>query len=323
MNNDMKKFLRKALFIPAVMLCLFVFGVLFVGNQYIEGYNASFIDKVARLKSINEPKIILAGHSNLAFGMNSKMLQDAMNMPVVNLGLHGGLGNAFNENIARFNINSGDLIIVCHSNFADDDIIGNTGLAWITIEYHWDLYKILRVKDYLEMILEYPRYWIGSFKLWINSEGNKSSDDSSYSRKAFNEFGDIVFKPKNKQKTLDELFKSDTQKVPLINDTCINRLNEYNKYIKSKGATLLIAGYPIIEVDFMPSAEEYDKFQRELESRLDCEVISNYRDYFIPYKYFYDSIFHLDEEGVKIRTQQLINDIQRWQTKQQNKTGNL
>ena len=324
----MKKFLYKFFLLIVLFICLFAFAFMFgkfvIGNQYEKDYMASIIDKVSRLKSINEPKIILVGHSSLAFGMNSKMLQDAdaINMPVVNLGLHGGLGNAFHEEIAKLNINSGDLVIVCHSSFADDDIISDNLLAWITLEYHKDLWPILRDKDYFKFIAAYPAYWIKSFILWVTPKGNKNSDDSSYSRKPFNEFGDVVFKPEDERSSIDKIFNS-AQKAPPINDKCINRLNEYNKYIKSKGATLLIAGYPIGDGEFTPPAEEYDKFQRELESRLDCEVISNYRDYFIPYKYFYDSIFHLDEEGVKIRTQQLINDIQRWQTKQQNKTGNL
>ena len=322
MNDDMKKFLLKLLFMPVVVLCLFTFGIFFVSNQYQETYNASIIEKIARLKSINDPKIILVGNSNLALGMNSKMLQDAVNMSVVNLGLHDGLGNAFLENMAKFNINSGDLVIVCHSDFADDDITGSL-LMWITLEYHTDLWPILRVQDYLRFITTYPEYWLKSFILWITLEGNKVSESDTYSRKSLNEFGDVVIRPENKRENIDKIFNLENQKVPDINDTCINRLNEYNKYIKSKGATLLIAGYPIGEGKFTPSAEEFDKFQHELESRLDCEIISNYRDYLIPYKYFYDTNLHLDEKGAKIRTQQLINDIQRWQAKLQNKTGNL
>lgn len=326
MNNDIKKFLRKICVIPAVIICFIVFGVFIISNQYSENYNASIIDKAARLKSINEPKIILVGHSSLAFGMNSKMLQDAINMPVVNLGLHGALGNAFHENIAKLNINSGDLVILCPSDFADDDQIESTNLAWITIEYHWDLYDILRTKDYIKMITGYPSYWIKSFYLWITSEGNQR-EEGAYSRRAFNEFGDVAIRPAIESSD-EEIYMKSVKKIdgslkfPSINDTCINRLNEYNKYIKSRGATLLVAGYPIAEGEFTPSKERFDKFQQELASRLDCEIISNYRDYFIPYKYFYDFTLHLDEEGVIIRTQQLIKDIKRWQNKQ-NKTGNL
>ena len=56
-------------------------------------------------------------------------------------------------------------------------------------------------------------------------------------------------------------------------------------------------------------------FQEELERRLDCTVISNYVDYMFDYTYFWDSNLHLNTEGAKIRTEQLIADIRRWQEK--------
>ena len=144
MNKDFKKFVKKVLlFASSVVLILafqFLFGMLVIGAQYQEDYNASLIDKVARLKNINGPKIILVGNSNLAFGINSPMIERAFGMPIVNLGLHGGLGNAFHEYIAKLNIHSGDIIIVCHSNFSDDDKIDDIALAWITVEYHKDLW---------------------------------------------------------------------------------------------------------------------------------------------------------------------------------------
>ena len=327
----MKKFLRRILMFGFVFLCaipvFFLFGFLVVGNQYQETYSASIIDKVARLKSINEPKIIIEGNSNLAYGIDSSMIESAINMPVVNLGLTGYyLTESFLENIAKFNINSGDIVIGGYSTFTDDGIIHEPLSHWTTIEYHFDLWPILDKEDYFTMFLYYPSYWLRSFGLWITRQGNKRNPlvaAFTYSRRSLNKFGDIPIKPESQRKPEELLFHPSNSHVPQINDICINRLNKYNAYVKSKGATFLIAGYPIGEGKFTPPKEEFDKFQRELESRVDCEVISNYRDYFIQYKYFYDSNLHLDEEGAKIRTQQLIKDIQRWQAKQQNKTGNL
>ncbi|MBQ7560597.1 MAG: hypothetical protein IJS99_02015 [Synergistaceae bacterium] len=323
----MKKFLRRILLFIVVFLCaipvFFLFGLFIVGNQYQETYSASIIDKVARLKSINEPKIIIVGNSNLPYGINSAMIESAMNMPVVNLGLTGYyMTDSFLENIAKLSMNSGDIIIAGHSNFTDDGIIHEPLSEWTTIEYHFDLWPILDKEDYFTMIIYYPSYWLRSFALWITRQGNKANplvEAFTYSRRSLNKYGDIPEKPEVNRGD----FRDSKVKVPEINDRCVNRLNKYNAYIKSKGATFLIAGYPILENEFTPPKEEYDKFQRELESRVECEVISNYRDYFIPYKYFYDSHLHLDNEGAKIRTGQLIKDLKRWQSKQQNKTGNL
>ena len=91
--------------------------------------------------------------------------------------------------------------------------------------------------------------------------------------------------------------------------------NEFNRYIQSRGATMLIAGYPIARGKFSPPAEDYVKFQNELAEKLDCEIISDYRDYFYPYEYFYDTTLHLKDYAADIRTSQLIKDLKNWQTR--------
>ena len=69
------------LFIVTLLLFVFCFGV--VMPQYTGNYQASMVDKAARLRSVEGPKIVLIGNSNLAFGMDSQMLEEAFSMPVV------------------------------------------------------------------------------------------------------------------------------------------------------------------------------------------------------------------------------------------------
>ncbi len=80
--------------------------------QYLNNYMAALIDKNERLCSIDEPKIVLVGNSNLAFGINSAMIEEAFSMPVVNMGMHGGIGNPFNEQAAVQNVHEGDIVIL-------------------------------------------------------------------------------------------------------------------------------------------------------------------------------------------------------------------
>ena len=103
---------------------------------------ASLIDKVQRLENLHEPKIVLIGDSNLAFGIDSEKIEEAFGMPVVNMGLHGGLGNAFHEEMTRLNVTEGDIYIICHCSYSDDGQLKNKELAWITLENHPSLWKI-------------------------------------------------------------------------------------------------------------------------------------------------------------------------------------
>ena len=318
MNKDFRNFISRLLILVLLVIIASVLqlmaGIFIIGCQYQCDYMASAVDKIARMKSITTPKITLIGNSNLAFGMDSKMLEDALNMPVVNLGLHGGLSNAFYENMARISVNSGDILILCHSSYADDDKLGDISLAWQTVEYHKSLWNLIREKDYPDMLRGWPKYWLRSLLLWATFLGNKPSPPP-YTRDAFNEYGDVVAKPENARYPLDVIFKPGSISVPRINETCTRRINSLNKYVKDRGAVLLVAGYPVASGDYTPPAADYAKFQESLARKLDCEIISDFRDYFIPYEYFYNTTLHLDKRGTKLRTSQLIKDIKNWQAR--------
>ena len=312
----MKKFITRVfvfLLIMAVSASAFVgFKVKVIGNQYSGNYQASIIDKVNRLNSINEPKIILVGNSNLAFGINSERIEKELSMPVVNLGLHGGMNNEFNEKVAMQNINEGDLVIVCYTSYSDDGKITDPALAWITIEDNFDLWPLISIQNYPNMLWHYKEYFKDCFELWITKSGNKY-ESHSYSRSAFNKYGDVVVRTPGGYAERSTIFNATSLYIPDINDTCTNRLNRFNEYVESRGAKLAVASYPIAYGEFTPSKSDYEKFQNDLENALDFEVISDFTDYFIPYEYFYDTKYHLTDEGVDIRTEQLIKDIKNWQ----------
>ncbi len=320
----MKKFIKKiALFLLILMVILVpvtLFFFHFISPQYSEGYNASLLDKAKRLESIEGSKIVLIGNSNVSFGFQSELIEEAYGMPVVNMGLHGGLDNAFHENMAKLNVQEGDIYVICHHTFADDGKIDDVELAWITLENHTELWKLVNRQDITSMCMGLPSYMKKASVIWglglISREAAKNYNaetDACYSRDAFNEYGDVAY-PREKG-----TFVFSEQSLPEINDTCINRLNQLNAYLNERGAVMVVAGYPIGKGEFTPPEEGFVSFQEELAKRLDCPVISDYRDYFFDYKYFYNSFLHLTTEGARLRTQQLIKDLEGYGLERQDK----
>ena len=292
------------LVIGVVFFICYIYHVL---PQYEQGYNASLIDKVARLKSIGQPKIVLLGHSNLTFGVDSMMLEDAMGMPVVNMGLHGGCGNAFHEEMAKYNIVPGDIYVICHGSYDDDNLIHDTMTAWSSLENHFELWKILRRDDVDTMWRSFPVYLKKSLARYSSGTGNMDPG-GVYARSAFNEYGDIGVYREGSEYSFESAVNE-----PTVGEVTVNRINELNKYITDRGATLLIASYPIGNGCLTADAQEFIDFQDRLEEKLDCPVISNYVDYMFDYKYFFNTNMHLNTEGAKLRTQQLIDDLKRWE----------
>lgn len=293
--------------------CLIMLGLVatfcfrLVMPQYLNNYQAALIDKNERLCSIDGPKIVLVGNSNLTFGIDSKAIEEAFGMPVVNMGMHGGLGNAFNEQAAVQNICEGDIVILSYSNFDDGDVIRNQQLAWITIENHLELWNYIRPKDWKEMIRAYPTYLRGCLGLWSQGIGNMDSGDV-YSRLQFNEYGDNIYDRPG--------LIPDTDFSPVrISETgeeTIDRINALNARLEREGATLLMAAYPIAISEYTPGREEYEAFSDKIAGLLDCPLISRYEDYMMDKELFYNTYMHLNNEGVKVRTALLIEDLRKY-----------
>ncbi len=296
-------------FVKCIVLVLFlyVFCFMVVMPQYLGNYQAVTVDKVQKLKATDGPKIVLIGNSNLAFGIDSQLIEEAFHMPVINMGVHGGVGNAFNEEAARINVDEGDLYIICHTNYDDEDVIKNQKLAWITLENHYELYSMVRAKDWPDMIKAYPTYLKDCLYKWRTRSGNQETNDA-YRRSAFNEYGDNYYPRPVSQENID--FSPVT--INHINEQSAKRLNALNAYLTQRGADMVIAAYPIANYEKAPSKEEYLQMGQEMADALDCSVISDFRDYMYDPSLFYDTHSHLIDEGVAIRTNQLISDIKNY-----------
>lgn len=292
----------------ALLICYFFQ----VSPQFNMGYDAALIDKMDRLKSIEGPKIVLIGNSNLSFGINSELLEQELNMPVVNMGLHGSAGNAFHEEMAKQNVCPGDIYVVCHSEFDDCDTLDDPVIDWLALEDNISMWRLIRPKDIKSMLWNFPIYLKKCLPLYSSGTGNQD-DHGMYSRSAFNVYGD------NATLRIGSAFTEIVPvKCPKVNDIASSRINELNGYLKERGASLVIAAYPIGNGYKTDDVLQFLRFQEELQNKLDCPVISNYIDYMYDYTYFYDANYlHLNTEGANIRTRQLINDIKRWE-----QTGN-
>lgn len=309
----MKTFLKKIgvflLLMLIIYLAFFAFDFFVMGSQYQQSYDAAAIDKAERLMSLNEAKIVLVGNSNVAYGFDSRLIEEEMGLPVVNMGLDRFLGNAFNERLALLNIHEGDIVVIAHSSFSDEGKAPNGLLLWYTIEMHPKLWRAVGVRDIPALAAAYPQYFFNAFCLWIKGEGNLDDGSMHHSRSAFNSYGDIASRP-----PLEYPFRffEGSVEMPEINDTCIKRLNRLNAKLRERGAHMVVAACPIADGEFSPARAEVERFADELECRLDCPIISDYADYFYPYELFYDSALHMTAEGAKLRSEMLVGELKEW-----------
>src|ERR1700722_8464973 len=95
-SRELRIFFSRCLLVllPVILCAACILGV---GNLRIDSnvYMNAMIEKHKKAEMIKGPKIIMTGGSSVAFGIDSKELQDSLKMPVVNLGMHAALGLNF------------------------------------------------------------------------------------------------------------------------------------------------------------------------------------------------------------------------------------
>src|SRR5512140_975750 len=152
MSPAKKLFVRIGLLALAVILTGALasqYDVKKVDNDYI----AAVLEKDRLIRSTPSPKIILVGGSNLAFGIDSRMMEDSLHVNVVNMGLYAKLGLRYMLAQVKPYIKKGDVVVVVpeydqfYGNFADGDNTLNTALLYAPADRIGDFIRSYSIID--------------------------------------------------------------------------------------------------------------------------------------------------------------------------------
>ena len=109
------KFTLKLFFI-AVIPILLIDGIrradLAFNPSAKNAYLATFIDKMHLLDSVPSPRLILMSGSSVAFGVDSDLLSNELEIPVVNAALHFKLGTHFLMQQLKSTVRKGDIVLI-------------------------------------------------------------------------------------------------------------------------------------------------------------------------------------------------------------------
>lgn len=285
-----------------------VFGFLWfvIMPQFSETYMAALRDKIDLAESIDEPKIMLIGNSNVAFGFNSAMLEEAMGMRVVNMGLSAGLGGDYHERMAKINLNPGDIVVIAHTDYQGDDRVEGAIFAWMAMENYLPVWQLMEPQDFPGMFEAFPSYVGMAIKRWINEYDQDwlAESDPEACREAYNEYGDI------KSPRVGNVFEF-KDKVPGFltpQPMRIQRLNELYQYVTERGAYMAVTACPYPTGEYS-TPSNFISFYENLAPMLDCPVICDPREQLFDYSLFYKYYVHLSDEGARIRTELLVDDL--------------
>lgn len=240
-------------------------------------------------------KMVIIAGSNGSFGIDSKMLKDSFQIPVVNTCSHAGIGVKMQFEIYKDLLNPGDIVIFCPEYYdGKSRLYGESTLLRILSNYFPAMYMKFSFEHWLHSFKYIGIHFSEAYK-----HRNTQEFDGVYSIKSVNEFGDIACKRFHTPMRCHYNF------VGKIDDETIN----YYKYIHS------FAKENKIKLIYLPptlNIVNYQDQKKQIDSIAEC--MSNNG---IPYKtkatvfvfpdsLYIDTPYHLTLEGAKLRTRKMI-----------------
>jgi hypothetical protein len=306
----MKSFLSKIIKFSFLVVIILWIGIVFIPDKSVQSsILGAYPTKHEFLKQTKTKKIILLGGSNLSFGINSKQIEKVLKKPVINMGIHAGVGLEFMINDIKSYISEGDTVILVpeYEHFYTNNFYGEMELISVLFDIEPQSKKLINREQWYHLIQYLPTYSAKKIKSYIPSIlNNKEESLSIYHKNSFNENGDAYFHwSLRNQNYLPAIKNTGNEK---INKDVIYLILNFKHYLKNQNATLLIFP-PVID------KTSYNN-QEIIINKINDELTKNHINFVsepIKYRYsdtlFFNSYYHLNKMGVDKRTQQLINDL--------------
>lgn len=299
----MKRLILKSIiliFIPVVLTSLFM---LLKKDAYSVYAGESHVAvEYKRMKSLGDTtKMVIIAGSNGSFGINSQILKDSFNMPIVNTCTHAGIGVRMQFEMFKELLHKGDIVIFCPEYYdGKNRLYGESTLLRI-LSTHMP-------SAYLKFSLG---QWIHQFKYigihYLESKNNYSyakEFEGVYSRTAINEYGDIEY-PRQYIKMRDAYkFKGSLDKVSL----------DYYKYVhnycKNKGIRLVYLPPTLNVINYDDQKAQIDSLVNFMSAN-GIPYQSSPETYVYPDSMYYETPYHPTSEGANVRTLDLVKDLKR------------
>ncbi len=318
----MLKYLKYLLTTLLISICLFESVVYGIIVQKKGVFHASFqnviVDKYRMLQETNEKKIIMVSGSSAAFGLDQRMLERETGYKIINLGVHAGFGTLFFSELAKENINEGDIVLLGYEYnwFKTFDRLGQK-LIMSGIDENIDMYKHIPVnywKNFVGYMLKYAgEKYAGEKYIALTHERAKGM----YSREAFREEDAQMIWTRDYALSdyYDNVTKYGTITVVdengnvTITDTSAAYLKKLKEFAESRGASIYFVSPPILYESVTCDVDSFLKLKELEERTIGIPYISDPRLYLFPPDLMADSVNHCNNEGEKIRTRILADDL--------------
>lgn len=292
-----------------------------LGTENTGSYDLEWVAKYQQIKrknsqAISTPKIMIISGSNSHFGISAKQINQELEIPTINMALHGGITLDYILNEAKQYANAGDIIL-------------------LALEYEYYSYNGKPNETYLQYVSSYdPEYFKSQsitkqfsdafyfgwkkilkgilLKIKGDSSNKNKVTEGCYSGITINQWGDETCNEKSamNKKHFDVINKLGPLPFSFLeNSDNLELLKEFNQYCKKNNITLFATFPNTIYFDqyrqahYQESLKKITRFYKEN----NITVLGNPYQFMYEKKMFFDTSYHVNNVGRDLRTQKLIN----------------
>ncbi|NME71096.1 hypothetical protein [Flammeovirga aprica] len=250
------------------------------------------------------PRIIFVGGSNLSFSLNSQMIQNTLQLPVLNLGIKESIGLRYDLASIKRYIRKNDIIIIIpeYTQFYIKSSDCSKELSSTILDLNKADITLLDREQIPNFIKAIPSYAFSKFNIF---DYLFYTESEIYSVHSFNQFGDANAHWGLEQRPFPPIEIKDASEY---NHDILQAILNFEKDITEKGAQLFLS-YPAIQaLSFNNSSERIQKVKEEFQ-KANFKIIGSPDRYVFGNELMFNSPYHLTKMGVDLRTSLLITDI--------------
>ncbi|MBQ4042629.1 MAG: leucine-rich repeat protein [Clostridia bacterium] len=276
--------------------------------KYAGSTEGNFCIKWERLVTTQDQNriVIMSGSSSL-YGLATMQLQEAFKNEyiIVNYGTNAGTAATFYMEICAPFMHEGDIMLQapCPSSGTQ---LGSNEITWRLFrgtEQYYNGFRMVDMRHYNKLFTAFREF----------NEGRINMGDKAYGMKdgGMNEYGDIsTIYPLNDPKY--GWSKNSMLNPKQINDTWAKNLTRVHEIVQASGANVYMSYGPSNRNQYHDKGltDEYlDKVDAGYQAAVTVPFISKVKDYIFEGQYMSNSNAHLGDEGRRIRTERLYNDL--------------
>ncbi len=294
----------KAVSILAITLLL-VYGVLCLNPYFKKNYfYLATYEKYKKLARINGPKIIILSGSSATYGINSVQMENALGVPVVNMGISHLMGTKFLLEFIKDHLTEGDLVLYAReylegNNMEHYGLIGEYA-ATALFATPWKVKMFFQDYDFFKTaITAIHRSARQSYKTFpkenrYQAYDHRFAEDNNHTYK-------IVA-----NKHVKANFKSN---IPIPNSSWleVQDLIEFKSFVEDSGANIYLV--PAGACDQAYLSTEIEHYITSMSKLTGIEILNGQSSFLLPSKYMHDSDFHPNYIGRYLRSKSLIADL--------------